>query len=244
MRRGFSAAGLAATLALAGLAAGLPAAARAFDCHAALVLALDASDSVDPAEAELQRRGIAAALRDPAVRAAISPAPGAGIMLHVFEWSDPGLYFTLAEWTRLDGSDGAEALAAEIEALPPTYLHGQTGIGAAMERAVRQLDVAGVPCARRIVDVSGDGPGNIGPSPEKFRKSGLFDGVTINGLVIRHPSFDSAHPPGRDPLPYYQLFVRQGAGSFIHTVGGYEDYARAIRDKLLRELSPTFASRD
>ena len=221
----------------------LAAPARALDCHTALVLALDASDSVDPAEAELQRMGIAAALRDPAVQSAIAPGPGAGagIMLHVFEWSDPGETLTLAEWTWLDSAEAAEALAAEIDARPNTYLLGQTGIGAAMERAVRQLDIAGVECVRRVIDVSGDGPGNIGPSPDRIRASGLFDGITINGLVIRHPSFDSAHPPGRDPLPYYQLFVRQGPGSFIMTIDGYEDYARAIRLKLLRELSPNFA---
>ena len=45
----------------------LAAPAAAFECHTALVLALDASDSVDPREADLQRRGIAQALRDPAV---------------------------------------------------------------------------------------------------------------------------------------------------------------------------------
>ncbi|MDG1209281.1 MAG: DUF1194 domain-containing protein, partial [Paracoccaceae bacterium] len=66
-----------------------PLTARAAECHAALVLALDLSDSVDAHEADLQRKGLAAALRDDAVRAAIMPRPGLGAALMAFEWNNP-----------------------------------------------------------------------------------------------------------------------------------------------------------
>lgn len=230
--------GAAAAAALTALG---PTPAAAFDCHVALVLALDASDSVDPREADLQRRGVALALRDPAVRAAFTPGPGVGAMLMVFEWADPGEVQTLLPWSRLDGPAALDAAAARMEALPSVYMAGQTGIGAALDHAARAFDRAGAACARRVIDVSGDGPGNVGATPELYRRLGVFKGITINGLVIRHPALDSAQPPGRDPLPYYTERVRHGPGAFVMEIADYEDYARGIRAKLLRELAPSLA---
>lgn len=226
---------------LALVAALAAAPARAFDCHTALTLALDASDSVDAQEAALQRAGVAAALRDPAVQAAIAPGPGAGVMLRVFEWADPGERIALLPWTPLTGGADAEAAAARIEAAAPAPLGGQTGLGDALGHAAAGF-AAVAQCGRRIIDVSGDGPGNIGRSPASLRRAGAFDGLVINGLVIRHPSFDSAHPPGRDPLPYYRAQVLHGPGAFVEVIGGYEAYARAMRRKLLRELSASMAA--
>ena len=73
--------------------------AAAFECHTALILALDASDSVDPEEADLQRRGIATALRDPDVAAALNPAEGYGALFMAFEWTNPGETQMIADWT-------------------------------------------------------------------------------------------------------------------------------------------------
>ena len=60
---------------------------------------------------------------------------------------------------------------------------------------------------------------------------------------MRNPELDSAQPPARDPLPYYHKNVKWGPGAFVIVIDRYEDYAEAIRRKLLRELSPTFAAR-
>ena len=228
---------LAAALAL------IAAPAAAFECHTALVLALDASDSVDPAEADLQRKGIALALRDDEVRAAITPVPGVGVMMMIFEWADPGDHQVLARWTKLDNEPAIDRLIARIENVPSAYLNGQTGIGDALAHAAGSFRQAGVRCGRRVIDVSGDGPGNIGTSPEVHKATGAFDGVVINGLVIRHPELDSAQPPGRDPLPYYMERVRHGPGAFVELANTYDDYAEAIRRKLIRELTPSLAAR-
>ncbi|MGQ0485867.1 MAG: DUF1194 domain-containing protein, partial [Hyphomicrobiales bacterium] len=37
---------------------------------------------------------------------------------------------------------------------------------------------------------------------------------------------------------YYRDRVITGAGSFVEPARGFEDFARAIREKLLRELRP------
>lgn len=220
-----------------------PVTARAADCHAALVLALDLSDSVDAHEADLQRKGLASALRDDAVRAAIMPREGLGAALMAFEWNNPSMQRVIAPWRLLSSDAAIDQFASQLEADPPERVHGQTGIGAALHFAARAF--ADAPrCERRLIDVSGDGPGNTGVPPHQVRQSGELAGITINGLVIRNPGLDSAQPPGRDPLPYYQKNVKWGPGAFVIVVDSYDDYADAIRRKLLRELSPNFAAMD
>lgn len=217
--------------------------AAAFECHTALVLALDASDSVDPEEADLQRRGIATALRDPEVQEALAPAEGYGALLMAFEWADPGETQLVADWTRLDSREAILAMAARFSRPVRAYMNGQTGIGSALEYAARAHQRAPDRCARRVIDVSGDGPGNVGPTPELYRSAGLFDGLVINGLVIRDFVEDYAlQQPTRDPLPYYEENVKHGTGAFVIVTRNYWEYAEAIREKLLRELRPSVAS--
>ncbi len=217
-----------------------PLTARAVDCHAALVLALDISDSVDAYEADLQRDGLAAALRDDAVRAAISPRAGMGAALMAFEWNNPSHQRVIAPWRLLSTPAALDAFANEVENASPSDRRGQTGIGAAMRFAAHAFGAA-PPCDRKLIDISGDGAGNSGVPPHQVRASGELSDVTINGLVIRNPELDSAQPPARDPLPYYQKNVKWGPGAFVIVIDSYDDYADAIRRKLLRELSPNFA---
>ncbi len=218
-----------------------PFSARATDCHAALVLALDLSDSVDAHEADLQRKGLASALRDEAVRAAIMPRAGLGVALMVFEWNNPSMQRIIAPWRLLSTDAAIDEFASQLETDLRPRINGQTGIGAAIRFAVRAFADAPT-CERRLIDVSGDGPGNTGVPPQQVRQSGELADLTINGLVIRNPGLDSAQPPGRDPLPYYQKNVKWGPGAFVIVVDSYDDYADAIRRKLLRELSPNFAA--
>lgn len=218
-----------------------PLSALAASCHTALALALDISDSVDADEADLQRIGLATALKDPAVRAAILPQAGQAAAMMAFEWNDPSAQRVIAPWSLLSTAGAIDAFAAKIADDPATELGGQTGIGAALRFAARSFAEA-PPCDRQVIDVSGDGPGNTGVPPQSVRRSGLLDGVTVNGLVIRNPALDSAQPPARDPLPYYQKNVKWGPGAFVIVIDRYEDYADAIRRKLLRELSPSFAA--
>lgn len=226
---------------LAFIAALLASPASAFDCHTALVLALDASRSVDRREHDLQRSGLADALRDPEIIAALAPAAGYGAIAMAFEWSDPGAETVLAPWTVLDGQTAIHNFAAMLEQGPEIERRLKTGLGSAMRFAAAARAAAPASCARYVIDISGDGPGNAGTPPAGYRAAGLFDGLVINGLVIRHPTLDSAQPPLKDPLPYYQTHVIQGPGAFVEVVDSYDDYPAAIRRKLLRELSPSLA---
>lgn len=216
----------------------------AFECRVSLILALDASDSVDPEEADLQRGGLASALTDPEVMEALAPSADFGAYAMVFEWSGVSNQQIIANWTRLDSHDSIRAFAAKLTDWPAVYMNGQTAIGDALDFAAQAQTRLPIPCARRVIDVSGDGPGNIGPSPGLYRRMGRFDGLIINGLVIREAPADyNQQQPSRDPLPYYEAEVRHGVGSFIMVTNDYESYGEAMRRKLLRELQPNLAGR-
>lgn len=202
-------------------------------CDAALVLALDVSSSVDAAEHALQMQGLAAALRDPTVVSTILYTPGAGIMATAFAWSGYQHQEVLIDWTWLGDRAAIDAFAGALAAAPRRYDHWPTALGRATEFAARLHAANGVPCRRRIVDVSGDGANNDGVGPDWHRDRGAFAGLTMNGLVIR-----GADP---DPVAYYETYVLHGPGAFLEVVDSYTDYPEAIRRKLLKELQPPFA---
>ena len=71
---------------------------------------------------------------------------------------------------------------------------------------------------------------NSGSAPDQYRDRGLFDGLIINGLVIR-----GATP---DPYRYYAKRLIHGPNAFVEVAENFDDYPRAIKRKLLRELTP------
>ena len=58
--------------------------------------------------------------------------------------------------------------------------------------------------------------------------------VTINGLAIRRREI----PRNRGIYEYFRAQVIGGPGAFAMQARGFDDYARAFKKKLLRELSP------
>jgi len=92
-----------------------------------------------------------------------------------------------------------------------------------------------MPCARRVIDLSGDGITNWSVEPSYFAERGVFDGITINGLVIK-----GATP---DPEEYFRENVARGPGAFVIVAEDYEAYPEAILEKLLREIVPQYSMR-
>ena len=63
----------------------------------------------------------------------------------------------------------------------------------------------------------------------------VADGITINGLAILE---------SEDGLKgYYEAHVIGGAASFVMIADRFEDYPRAIRRKLIREILPPITMR-
>lgn len=198
-------------------------------CKLALALALDTSASVDKFEARLQFEGLASALADPRVAEAILTPEGDHIYLAVFEWSGYSQQLPILGWTRLDSAGAIQTVAERLRGHVRAPVFLATAIGKAVEFGGRLLRGA-PPCARRVLDVSGDGVNNIGAGPGYFYERGDLNGAVVNGLVIR-----GADP---DPLTYYRTEVIFGPGAFVETAENYADFRRAMTRKLLREISP------
>jgi hypothetical protein len=210
------------------LASGLTGPARA-QAHVdlELVLAVDSSGSVDFAEFELQAGGLARAFRDPEVVEAIEGAAPNGIAVSMIQWSGRRQHLTVVDWTKVTDAASAGALATAIEAAGRVLI-GETAIADALQFAADELGYGPFHGARRVIDVSGDGPTNAGSDPDPVRDAAVLAGMTINGLAILNES------PTLDR--YYADHVIGGPDAFILTASDYDDFARAIRLKLLREI--------
>lgn len=200
-----------------------------------LVLAIDASDSVDGAEYALQIGGLADAFRDPAVHRAIGGGPLGSIAVAVVEWSGRYQQFVQIPWTRLDGAAASAAFADQIAGLGRAFDSGVTSISGALDFAAAQFGNNGFVAARQVIDISSDGVQNQGRRIDLAREAVLARDVTINALVILNEMPDLEE--------YFGERVIGGFGAFVMAANDYPDYPEAIRRKLLREIGETPVSR-
>ncbi|WP_394688598.1 DUF1194 domain-containing protein [Hoeflea sp.] len=196
-------------------------------CGLSLVLALDVSSSVDDEEFALQTRGLAAALRDPAVRNSIRAA--GGIQATAFEWSGRRQQVDITPWSLLSFDTDIFAFADRIETHQRAYREFPTALGYALGYAATRLRDAPLDCVRSVIDVSGDGVNNEGFEPELAYRHFRFSDATVNGLVIQ-----GADP---DPVAYYRTEVIRGPGAFVMVASDFRDYEAAMKRKLLREIN-------
>ena len=216
-----------AALILALFAAPVSAAAEPVDLE--LVLAIDSSASVNYDEFRLQMLGLAKAFRDPAVVNAIRSAAPDGIAVSLVEWSGSIDQAQVIGWHKVSDTASAEAFAARIDAAPRAVLGGATGVGSAMIYASGLFKDNGFEGRRRVIDISGDGTSNDGPWPGAVRDDVLALGITVNGLAIINEE--------RRLDAYYLAAVAGGPGSFVLIADDYEDFSRAIRLKLITEIT-------
>jgi hypothetical protein len=206
--------------------------AQASECRLALLLAVDVSSSVDAAEDQLQRGGIVAALTAPEVQAAFF-ASDQSVVLGIYEWSGRYNQEVLLDWTLID-SPAALLFAAETVANSrrsysdfPTAMGYALGFGAEMLRRAP-------PCLYKTLDMAGDGQNNEGFRPAAAYREFPFQEVTVNGLVVNAADFEAE----TGLIAFYQREVLHGPGAFMEIAQGFEDYERAMRRKLERELTP------
>jgi len=213
--------------------------ARAYDVDLEIVLAVDASGSVDDEEFKLQLRGIAEALRDPRIQDAIRSGPRQRIAMSMLVWSDAAFPKFQMAWEILSSPQSAIRFAGRVETFHQKAGRsrglggGGTAIGDAVAHAMRMMDGNGISARRQVVDVSGDGietppwHGDAVMLPQA-RKRAAARGVMINGLAILNdfPELDR----------YYQRHVIVGPGAFVIEARDYTDFKRAIREKMWLEI--------
>ncbi len=197
-------------------------------CNLALMLALDSSSSIDAAEYEFQLKGLAAALIDPEVKEAIVNQDG--MILYAYEWSGRYNQEIIVGWSFLKTEADIEAFAVKLAAHQRVRDDYPTAIGYSLGYASGVFRKLRMRCARKVLDVSGDGVHNEGFSPAIAYKVFDFYDVIVNGLVIKGDN--------PDPESYYREHVLHGPGAFLEIANGYEAYQKAIKRKLLREIGP------
>jgi len=222
-----------AALLVGGSAAGGPAAKQV---DVALVIATDVSYSVDENEARFQREGAIAAFRNADVVKAIQSGSLGRIAVAYLDFSSYQSNKILVDWTIVHDKASADAFADALATKSRT-LGVQTSISSGLELAERMLETSGFAASKRVIDVSGDGPNNDGHLVDKVRDSIVAKGIVINGLPIMTPAdqFDVYYLADLDK--YYAGCVIGGPGAFIQVAHGFEDLARALRRKLILEIS-------
>lgn len=202
-----------------------------------LVLLVDVSGSVDAQEAELQRRGYAAAIADKRVVEAIAGGPLGRIAVTYVEWADDTYQNVVVGWTVIDGPAAAQSFAERLVAAPINTAFW-TSIGAALDFAVRHLEGNGFAGVRKVVDISGDGYSNRGRPPGEARDAAVKAGVVINGLPILNtrPNPWGGMPPN-DLDAYYERHVIGGPGAFVQVARDFNSFGQAILSKLVREIA-------
>lgn len=205
----------------------VPGAARAEGCRLALLLALDVSSSVDDNEYRLQKQGLAGALSDPDVRRSILEGEG-HVALSVYEWSGRRQSTLLLDWLPLTDEEALNQAVGTILSAPRSYNRFPTAMGYALGYGAGLLERQPA-CARKVIDVSGDGITNDGFRPQQAYAHFPFQGVVVNGLAVL----------GSDPrvVEYFRGEVAHGPGAFVEVAEGYEDFRRAMTLKLFRELN-------
>jgi hypothetical protein len=201
-----------------------------------LVITTDVSYSVDDMEARMQREGAVTAFRSPEVVAAIKSGTLGRIAVAYIDFSNANASRVVVDWQVVHDKASADAFADAIAVARKTD-GVQTSISSGISLAARMIEDNDFEGTKKVIDVSGDGPNNEGRRVDQIRDEVLAKGFIINGLpiVTEADKFDVYYLPDLDK--YYAGCVIGGPGAFYQVANGYTDLARALRRKLVLEIS-------
>ncbi|WP_028745731.1 DUF1194 domain-containing protein [Rhizobium mesoamericanum] len=202
------------------------------DVDVKLVLAVDTSKSMDQEEARIQREGYVEALKHREFIEAVTSGPTGRIAISYFEWAGYVVPDSVIDWHLIETEKDAIAFANKLEQRPITTQR-RTSISTAIAQAAAMIVSSPYSGIRQVIDVSGDGSNNSGNPVAPTRDRAVEAGLVINGLALMlRPSGALG---GLDK--YYADCVIGGPGSFVLPVYNIEDFAVAVRRKLVLEVS-------
>lgn len=201
-----------------------------------LLLAVDVSFSMTPRELEIQRKGYAAALRDPAILEAILGGYHQRVAIAYVEWSGVGQQREVAPWTLVASADDLDGFAASLTVTYRPALR-RTSISSVLDFAPNYFETNGFAGDRRVIDVSGDGPNNMGRPVLDARAELLEAGYAINGLPLMTHEGEGQAFHLDDLDLYYRHCVIGGPMSFSLPVRSWDEFIPAVRQKLIFELA-------
>lgn len=188
-------------------------------CTAALVLLLDASASIAPADWRLQAEGHAAAFEQDQVARRLHAAP---IAVTAIAFSDAPA--PMVGWRVLASAADAAGFAAELRAAPRGRAEG-TDIAAAIGAGLAALDAAPCPANDEVLDLVTDGEAPDAPV-RAARDEAAARGVRINALGVG--------PAGAGD------WLRENAvtaGGFAMQAPDWPSFATAILRKITLEIA-------
>jgi hypothetical protein len=205
---------------------------QAQEVDVALVLAVDISGSIDYEEAELQRKGIVDAFMSREVIQAIQAGSlgRIGVSVVYFSSRDYGVMSVPVNWTIVQDQASATNFVKTLVAARRPSARG-TSVSDALELSMRMLETGPYHSVKQVIDVSGDGVNNAGRPVQQVRDEVLAKGITINAL----PIIDYSTPQDLDK--YFEGCVIGGPAAFVIPAKGFADFARAMRRKLVLEIS-------
>lgn len=208
------------------------------DFDVAVVFAVDFSSSIDPATADLQRNGHAAALTSPEILEALSGNSRGCIAISYFEWASPQSIRSVLPWTRICGPKDAEAAAGFIRSKGDRgfgrRIRGGTSISSAIAVGSLLLDNLPGRADRMVIDISGNGENNDGMPVQQARMRAIDKGYTINAIAVPSKEFQN---PDRPLASYFAEEVIGGDQAFVIVPEESSDYTTALRRKLVTEIS-------
>ncbi|MGL4236835.1 DUF1194 domain-containing protein [Tabrizicola sp.] len=196
------------------------------ECRLALALAVDVSRSIDAQDYIIQTEGLAGALEDRDVRSAIF-GPEGKVALAIYYWSGDGYQDLVQPWVILDTPEALDAAIWKVRLTPRPEAPLATALGDAL-RYGADLMAEAPDCARKVIDVAGDGRNNEGISVARTYEREDFTGITVNGLAVGEHELDLVR--------YFQEELIRGPDAFVEVAPRQTDYPKAIHRKLLREL--------
>lgn len=201
-----------------------------------LILAVDVSGSMDREEQALQRRGYIEAFLHPDVAQAIRTGPYGRVAVTYVEWGGPTAQAITLPWMLLEDAASAEDFAAGLAEAPPRRFRG-TSISGALAFTAPLFADNGYEGLRRVIDVSGDGPNNVGPPVAPVRDAVLSAGIIVNGLPLQLDAPLYMAIGGLELASYYRDCVIGGPGAFVIPVTEESQLLEAIRRKLVLEIA-------
>ncbi|NEJ89003.1 DUF1194 domain-containing protein [Rhizobium leguminosarum] len=221
---------LAVLMSLSGLVPIAQAGGREVDVT--LVLAVDTSRSMDFEEIGIQREGYVEALKHKEFIDSVKGGLTGRIAISYFEWAGYVVQDSVIDWQVIETDEDAIAFADKLEARP-IATQRRTSISTAIAQGASMIVSSPFQSRRQVIDVSGDGPNNSGDPVTPARDKAVEAGMIINGLAIMLRPSDA--PNGLDK--YYADCVIGGPGAFVLPVRKIEDFAVAVRRKLVLEIS-------
>ncbi|NNK16501.1 MAG: DUF1194 domain-containing protein, partial [Sulfitobacter sp.] len=156
------------------------------------------------------------------------------LALTYVEWA--GSQQIVVDWQLIQTREDLDAFAQQLTVKFDPALR-RTSISGALDFAADHIEYNSYNGLRRVIDISGDGPNNLGPLVTRARDETIAKGITINGLPLMTDdgAFSNFYLERLDL--YYQTCVIGGPGAFVIPVYVWPDFADAVRRKLVLEIA-------